>query len=104
MPFALAAVARLNLIFAAAVNAPNVRPADATASRRWLALLGSALCLTALVSLLWQTGTQAPRRLWIPFGMVALAFGIEGTFRLFGAEAGRAAEAGSRALSAPGRP
>ncbi len=71
------------LLIFAAVNAANVRLAEATGSRRWLSLLGVVLCLSALGSLLWETEGRSPRQLLIPVAMVALAFSIEAIYRLF---------------------
>ncbi len=70
------------LLIFAAVNAANAKLADRTGSRRWLSLLGSALCLGALASLLWQSASRSPAQLLIPFAMAALAFLIEAGYRL----------------------
>jgi hypothetical protein len=77
------------LLIFAAVNAANVRLAEATGSRRWLSLLGVVLCLSALGSLLWETEGRSPRQLLIPVAMVALAFSIEAAYRLFTARSMR---------------
>ena len=70
------------LLIFAAVNGANARLADKTQSKRWLSLIGVGLCLSALVSLLWQTANQSPQQLWIPFAMIGMAFLIEATFRV----------------------
>ena len=69
------------LLIFAAVNGANAVLADATNSRRWLSLLGVALCLGALASLLWQAAVTSPGQLWIVFAMAGVAFGVEGVFR-----------------------
>jgi len=71
------------LLIFAAVNAANARLAHKTGSRRWLSLLGVALCLAALATLLWQAASEDPRQLWVPAGLVGLAFVIEAGYRLF---------------------
>ncbi|MCG6937974.1 MAG: APC family permease [Gammaproteobacteria bacterium] len=71
------------LLIFAAVNAANVALADDTQSRRWISLVGAGLCLGALGSLIWQTAVNSPGQLWFLLVMVAAAFSIEATFRLF---------------------
>ncbi len=70
------------LLIFAAVNGASARLAGETQSRRWLSLLGVALCLVALVTLLWQTALTSPGRIWILVAMISVAFAIELTFRL----------------------
>jgi amino acid transporter len=70
------------LLIFAAVNGASARLAGETQSRRWLSLLGVALCLVALVTLLWQTALTSPGRIWILVAMVSVAFAIELAFRL----------------------
>jgi amino acid transporter len=70
------------LLIFAAVNGASARLASETQSRRWLSLLGVALCLVALVTLLWQTALTSPERIWILVAMVSVAFAIEFAFRL----------------------
>jgi len=70
------------LLIFAAVNAANAKLAKSTQSRRWLSLLGMGLCLGALFSLLWLNSGHSLKRLWIPVGMVGLAFVIEASFRI----------------------
>jgi len=70
------------LLIFAAVNGANAKLAGETQSRRWLSLFGVALCLAALVTLLWQTALTSPARIWILVAMISLAFAIELAFRL----------------------
>ena len=70
------------LLIFAAVNGANVKLAAETRSRRWLSLLGVGLCLSALVSLVWQSAERSPRQLWIPLVMIGAAFLIEAGFRM----------------------
>jgi len=72
------------LLIFAAVNLANARLAGETGSRRWLSLLGAALCLGALLILLRQTWTTSPARLGVLGGMVGLAVAVEGSYRVFG--------------------
>ncbi|MDD3765097.1 MAG: APC family permease [Nevskiales bacterium] len=69
------------LLIFAAVNLAHARLADATGGRRWISIIGAALCLGALASLIWHSATRAPSQLWILAGMLALSAGIEGSFR-----------------------
>ncbi len=71
------------LLIFAAVNTANVKLARKTHSRRWLSLLGTGLCLAALVCLLWETTKRSPWQLLVPLLMIGLAFFIEIVFRLF---------------------
>jgi amino acid transporter len=70
------------LLIFAAVNGASARLAGEIQSRRWLSLLGVALCLVALVTLLWQTALTSPGRIWILVAMISVAFAIELAFRL----------------------
>jgi hypothetical protein len=70
------------LLIFAAVNAANLKLADLTNSKRWLALLGVLLCLGALGSLIWYTAISSPAQLWILLVMGGAALTIELTFRL----------------------
>ncbi len=70
------------LLIFTAVNAANAVLARETKSMRWLSIIGVALCLGALGSLLRQTAIDAPGHLWVLAGMVVLAFLIESSFRL----------------------
>ncbi len=72
------------LLIFAAVNGANARLAEQTRSRRWVSWAGMVLCLMALVSLIWQGASTEPGSLWFLAGMAAVAFGIEGAFRLAG--------------------
>jgi len=70
------------LLIFAAVNGANVVLARETRSRRWLSATGVVLCLGALATLIWQTASTSPGKLWVLFAMIALALLIELTFRL----------------------
>jgi amino acid transporter len=69
------------LLVFAAVNAANLRLADRTSARRWIAWMGLAGCLGALAALLWETLTTAPGHLWILAGLVVLSAAIEIGYR-----------------------
>jgi len=69
------------LIFGA-VNAANAVLAVETDSKRWLSLSGVALCVGALISLLWQAAKRSPNDFFFPFVMIAVSFSIEVIFRL----------------------
>jgi hypothetical protein len=58
------------------------RLAGETHSRRWVSLIGVALCLAALARLLWQTALTTPGRIWILVAMITVAFATELGFRL----------------------
>ena len=70
------------LLIFAVVNGANAVMAEATHSKRFLSLIGVALCLGALVSLIWQTGNSAPEQLWFLLVMIGGAFLIEMSFRV----------------------
>lgn len=70
------------LLIFAAVNAANVLLAKETGSLRTLSIIGVVLCLGALGSLIWQTGSSAPGQLWFLFAILGTAFLIEITFRV----------------------
>ena len=69
------------LLIFAAVNAANVILAKETGSLRTLSIIGVVLCLSALGSLVWETGSSTPGQLWFLFAMLGTAFLIEITFR-----------------------
>lgn len=69
------------LLIFAAVNAANVMLAKKTGSLRTLSIIGVVLCLSALGSLVWDTGSSTPGQLWFLFAMLGMAFLIEITFR-----------------------
>ena len=69
------------LLIFAAVNAANVMLAKETGSLRTLSIIGVVLCLSALGSLVWETGSSTPGQLWFLFAMLGTAFLIEITFR-----------------------
>jgi len=70
------------LLIFGAVNAANAVLARETDSKRWLSLLGVALCVGALISLLWQAARHSFNDFFFPFVMIAMAFSIEVIFRL----------------------
>jgi len=71
------------LLIFAGVNLANARLSEQTKSKKTISYIGAGLCLSALVSLLWQTLTTNINHLWIFIGMIILSVGIEGSFRLF---------------------
>jgi amino acid transporter len=68
------------LLIFAAVNTANAVLAHKTGSRRWIAVLGAALCVGALAALLWQTLQQSPTHLLVLGGMLTLAFLVEAAY------------------------
>jgi amino acid transporter len=71
------------LVIFAAVNAANAVLARQTGSRRWISVLGAALCFGALASLIRYTFQNAPAHIWVLAAMLVLAFGIESAYRLW---------------------
>jgi hypothetical protein len=69
------------LLIFAAVNAANAKLAEKTGSRGWISILGAALCLAALGSLIWEIGQKTPSHLWILVAMLIMAFVVEGGYR-----------------------
>jgi len=74
------------LLIFAAVNAANVRRARETHSRAWISVIGGLACIAALAALIWQTASSKPGDLWVLVGLLAIAVGIEGGYRLAGRE------------------
>ncbi len=70
------------LLIFAATNLANARLASKTGSRAWLSMVGMAACVLALIALIGQTAREAPGRLIILVGMIALAAAIELSFQL----------------------
>lgn len=70
------------LLIFASVNHANALLAKETKSLCWISVLGVALCLGALGSLLWQTLQDDPYRLWVLCVMIGLAFLVEATYRV----------------------
>lgn len=70
------------LLIFAAVNAANVMLAKETGSLRTLSAIGVLLCLSALGSLVWETGSSSPGQLWFLFAMLGTAVVIEVAFRV----------------------
>ena len=71
------------LIIFAAVNAANVVLADSTGSSKWISLTGIILCISAIISLLWQSASRSPELILIPLGMIAVSLLIELLYRIF---------------------
>jgi amino acid transporter len=69
------------LLIFAAVNASNARLSSITKSRKWLSVLGAAICLAALAVLISQRSMTSPRELWVLVIMVGSAFLIELIYR-----------------------
>jgi len=70
------------LLIFALVNGANAALAEGTQSKRSLSLVGVALCLGALASLIWQIGNTSPGQLWFLLVMIGGAFLIEISFRV----------------------
>ncbi|MGA8259582.1 MAG: APC family permease [Arenicellales bacterium] len=70
------------LIIFAAVNLANVRLQSRTGGTAWISAPAAVGCLGALAALVWRTAADDPARLWVLGGMLALAFGIEASYRL----------------------
>jgi amino acid transporter len=70
------------LLIFAAVNAANVRRAAETRSRAWISVIGGLACIVALGALIVETVRSSPAQLWVLVGLVGLAVGIEGAYRL----------------------
>ena len=70
------------LLIFSAVNGANAKLALNTGSRRWISVVGIALCLGSLASLVWQSAERSLSSLWIPLAMITVAFLIEGSYRL----------------------
>ncbi|GAB6909422.1 Amino acid transporter [Desulfosarcina cetonica] len=71
------------LLIFAAVNAANAHLASKTGSRCWISVVGSLLCLGALSSLILYTWQHRPSHVWVLAAMLALAFAVEGGYRLW---------------------
>ena len=71
------------LLIFAAVNGANLKLRRQTGSSLWVPLLGLLACCGALITLLWQTYTSAPARLWTLAVMLALSVAIEWLYRRF---------------------
>jgi len=70
------------LLIFAAVNFGNVRHAAETNSHAWISMVGAVACVAALATLVWQTATTAPAKLWVLAAMITIAVAVEGTYRL----------------------
>jgi amino acid transporter len=69
------------LIIFAGVNFANALLAKNTGARRWISLMGSALCLLALAILIIQRAITSPKELWVLLAMVGFAFITETIYR-----------------------
>ncbi len=70
------------LLIFAAVNFGNVRHAAETKSHAGISMVGAVACVAALGTLVWQTATTAPAKLWVLAAMITIAVAVEGTYRL----------------------
>ncbi|MDK2892807.1 APC family permease [Methanohalophilus sp.] len=71
------------LILFGAVNASNARLHQKTGSQRWISILGTIVCSTALFALIWYTVNNSPKDLFILAFMLCSAFGVEFVYRKF---------------------
>jgi len=69
------------LIIFAMVNLSNVLLAKDTGGKPWLSSIGFAVCLVALVALIWQTAESAPGNLMVLVVMVVVSVLIEIIYR-----------------------
>jgi amino acid transporter len=77
------------LLIFAMVNGANVRLSKKTHSIWWISALGMVACIGALIALLWETHLMWPGQIWVLVAMLALAMGVEATYRYFPADAFR---------------
>lgn len=71
------------LIIFAMVNLANFAKSKEINSNRVIAGLGVLACVFALLALILHTLTNAPSQIFVLIGMIALAFVIEGAYRVF---------------------
>lgn len=45
-------------------------------------MVGAVACVAALGTLVWQTATTVPAKLWVLAAMITIAVAVEGTYRL----------------------
>jgi amino acid transporter len=76
------------LFIFASVNVANLRMYRATKSKRWVPLLGTILCIVALIFLIIQTVRTSSQNIWVLVIMFALAFGVEGSYRIYKKKSG----------------
>ncbi len=69
------------LLIFAAVNGAAIRLSAKTGGRAWVSAVGLAGCAAALVAILLEVGREAPLRLVVLAGMLALSFGGEAAYR-----------------------
>lgn len=71
------------LIIFAMVNLANFTKSKEINSNQLIAGLGVLACILALLALIWYTLTNDPAQIFVLIGMIAIAFIIEGVYRLF---------------------
>jgi len=71
------------LIIFAAVNASAYRLRDKAGVKAAVAATGVAACIAALGALVWMTAVNAPWKLAVLAGMVAVSFAVEWIYRVF---------------------
>ncbi len=69
------------LLIFAMVNYANFRLYKRTGANRFLALLGTLVCVIALGALLWETIRTNPSNIWVIVVMAGAAFAIEAIYR-----------------------
>ena len=70
------------LLIFAAVNYANFRLYKRTGANRFIAAVGAFICVTALGALVWETLRTTPENILVLIVMGALAFTIEGLYRV----------------------
>lgn len=71
------------LVIFAMVNLANFVKSKEISSNRWIAVLGVIACVLALIALILNTLSTSPAQILVLIGMIAIAFAIEGMYRLF---------------------
>ena len=71
------------MIIFAMVNLANFLLFRKTEGKRWISLLGFAVCLIAVGALIWQTARMSPGNLWVLVIMVGASVLIEVIYRAF---------------------
>ncbi len=72
------------LLVFATVNAAAARLSGETGGRRWISILGAALCAAALAALIRQTAMTAAREIWILIALLGGSIMIETGYRFLG--------------------
>jgi amino acid transporter len=70
------------LVVFAAVNAAGLRLARQVGTRRMICALGLLACVASLGALIWHTAASSPRQVGVLVALLALAFAVEGGWRL----------------------